>query len=457
MAYIVCITGGLTGLLNASLALVSQLQRAGHQVTYASPADLRASVTAQGIDYVQLDRWVMQSGDPPMSRWQKWRTLRERQQRAVDALGVQNFVQMMRSLDPDLLLIDMEMHPHIMAAVTEELPVALLCQFLSIWQQPDLPPIHTKTVPDQRWLTRLNIAWSWWFHSGKKRLEFQRERWRRMGLDWVSILRCYAQQIGYPWHHPWRRDQWLLPYTHGQLPILCLNALELDFLHAPHPLMHYVGPMVLENRWESKVTPDTESALEHLFENCQTHGRALIYCACSTFIKSDQQFLQRLIQAVSSCPEWELVLGLGGQLDLSTLGILPDNIHAFDWVPQVRVLKYADCAINNGGINSINECLYLGVPMLVYSLQRFDQDGNAARVTYHGLGIAGDIGHDRPEQIRGYLRTLLSDSSYQQRIEQMRECSHRYIHKNRAAEVVETLLDAQRPAALAVAEREGMG
>ena len=63
MAHIVCITGGLTGILNASLALVQQLRQAGHRVTYASPADLSKPVAAQEIPYVQLERWVMQLGE----------------------------------------------------------------------------------------------------------------------------------------------------------------------------------------------------------------------------------------------------------------------------------------------------------------------------------------------------------------------------------------------------------
>lgn len=442
MAHIVCITGGLTGMLNASLALVAQLQQAGHRVTYASPANLCAPVTAQGIPYVQLDPWVMQSGDPPMGRWQKWRTLKARQQRAVDALGVQGFVKTVKTLNPDLLLIDMEMQPHIMAAVMAQLPIALLCQFLSIWQRPNLPPIHTKIVPGEGWSgSRLAINLSWWRHRWNKWLEFQRERWRRMGLDWVSVSHRYAQQIGYPWQQPWRRGQWLLPYPHGKLPILCFNALELDFPHDPHPLMRYVGPMVLETRKESKVEPSTEAVLENIFTRCRNAGRQIIYCSCSTFVKSNQQFLQRLIAAVSNCSNWELILGLGGQLTVKDLPALPDNVHAFAWVPQLKVLQQANCAINNSGINSINECLYFGVPMLVYSLDRFDQNGDAARIAYYDLGIAGDIAHDSPEQIRDYIKSLLSDQRYQTQVKAMQKYYCRYEHENRAAQVVESLLN----------------
>ena len=348
MVHIVCITGGLTGMLNASLALVQQLQQAGHQITYASPADVRETVTALGIPYVQLDRWVFQSGDLPLNRWQKLRALPQRQQRAVDALGVQHLGATLQALSPDLLLIDMEMHPHIMTAVQHQLPVALLCQFLSIWKRPNLPPIHTAIVPGEGWRgKRLGIEWSWLRYSWRKWQEFQRERWRRVGIDHISVVRHYAHQIGYPWRERFGYEQWLVPAPPGQLPILCLNALDLDFPHEPHPRMHYVGPMVLENRPESKVEAATDVALAKLLARRQAGDRALIYCACSTFVNANRQFLKQLIEAVTDRPQWDLVLGLGGQVEPSDLGQLPVNVHAFGWVPQLRVLKQADCAITN--------------------------------------------------------------------------------------------------------------
>ncbi|MEO1590249.1 MAG: nucleotide disphospho-sugar-binding domain-containing protein [Cyanobacteria bacterium J06632_22] len=446
MAHIICITGGLTGMLNASLALVDQLVRAGHRITYASPANLKAAVTAQGIDYVQLDPWVIQSGEPPTNRWQQWRTLKSRQQRAVDALGLANFIPTIRDLKPDLILIDMEMRPHVMAVVAAQLPVALLCQFLSIWKRPHLPPIHTRIVPGRGWSgSRWCIAMHWWRHRWQKWLEFQRERWRRMGLDWISIVRCYAKQLDYPWQQVWRWDQWLLPYPQGNLPILCFNALELDFPHDPHPLMHYVGPMVLKTRYEPRAKPAIEADLNNIFARCRTEKKSLIYCSCSTLANNDQHFLQRLITSVTGCSDWELILGLGGQFTTQDLPKLPHNIHAFAWVPQLKVLQQADCAINTGGINSINECLYFGVPMLVYSLGQFDQNGDASRVAYQGVGIAGDIARDQPEQIRHHIQTLLKESQYQTQVARMQACYHHYSQKNYAAQVVKSLLQQTPP------------
>ncbi|MEO0537094.1 MAG: nucleotide disphospho-sugar-binding domain-containing protein [Cyanobacteria bacterium P01_A01_bin.123] len=445
MAHIVCVTGGLTGMLNASLALVQQLAQAGHRITYASPADLSAPVSSQGIAYVQLDPWVFQPQEPPLSRWQKLRTLRSRQKWAVDMLGVQNFVPVMQDLAPDLLLIDIEMHPHIMAAVMHQLPVALLCPFLSIWRRPNLPPIHTNIVPEEGWRgQRLGIAWNWLRYGWRKWKESQRDRWRRVGLDHISVMYCYARQLGYPARASFGFNQWLVPYPHRHLPILCLHPLELDLPHEPHPSMRYLGPMVLENRQESRVKSITNKTLEQIFDNCRSAGRSLIYCGCSSLAKADGQFLRRVMEAVAGCPQWDLVLGLGGRLDPEQLGDLPPNVYAFRWAPQLTVLQQANCAIINSGSHSITECIHYGVPMLVYSLNRADQNGNAARVRYHRLGIAGDLRQDDAVQMRRHIQALLTNPTYQAGVTQMRDRFRRYTDEDRTIQVVESLLGTQR-------------
>ncbi|MEM9266722.1 MAG: glycosyltransferase [Cyanobacteria bacterium P01_F01_bin.13] len=441
MAHIVCITGGLTGILNSSLGLVQQLQQAGHRVTYASPADLREPVTAQSITYVQMERWVMQLGEPTMAWWTKVRLLPERQQRAVDALGVQNFVETMRALSPDLLLLDIEMHPHIMAAAMAQLPVALLCPFLSIWKQPNLPPIHTKTIPGKGWRGhRWGIEWSWLRYGWTKWQEFQQERRRRVGLDWISVLRCYARQIGYPLRLRFGFRQWLVPYPDDRLPILCMNALELDFPHQPHPSMHYIGPMVADNHRKPSAMGQS---LDRIVEHRKSSDKPLIYCGLSSLAKADKQFIQQIIEAAASSPHWDWVLGLGGKLEPGDLGDLPKNVYALRWAPQRQVLHHADCAIISSGINSINECISHGVPMLVYSLRCADQNGNAARVTYHRLGIVGDRNHNSAALVCKHVQALLTHGEYRVNVGQMQEYFQKYAQENRAVEIIKTLLKEQ--------------
>ena len=69
MAHIVFVTAGLSGLVNASLALIDQLQQRGHQITYASPRDIRQSLQPLAIPFVQLAPWTAPTEPTADRRW----------------------------------------------------------------------------------------------------------------------------------------------------------------------------------------------------------------------------------------------------------------------------------------------------------------------------------------------------------------------------------------------------
>lgn len=443
MAHIVFVTGGATGLFNASLALIEQLQQAGHQVAYASSGNLQAPLTALGIPYVPLKPWVMPSeAKSPGSRWAQWRQVRVCQQQAIAAWNMDHFTQTVRSLNPDLLLVDIEMHPQTLAAAMSPYPVALLCPFISIWNRTHLPPIHTGTLPGEGWRGQWwGMQWSWLRYGWRKWKEHQRDRWQQTGLDRISLLRCYARQINYPFRARSGFTQWLVPYPHRALPILCLHAQELDFPHNPHPSMHYLGPMVAESRAEdgaSSTADGSKSALEAFLKN--RSGRSLIYCGCSSFSTASPSFLRQLRAIAARCHEWDFVIGLADSPYPGSPEALPTNLCVLQWAPQLQILKQADCAIINGGAHSITECIHFGVPMLVFPLPRDDQNGNAARVVYHGLGIASRLEQARPVQIQQHLQSLLTDQSYRTKVNQMRSQFQRCVREKEPVRVVEALL-----------------
>ena len=148
-----------------------------------------------------------------------------------------------------------------------------------------------------------------------------------------------------------------------------------------------------------------------------------------------------MVNAFKTRPEWELVLALGGRLSPEVLGELPPNVHGFKWVPQLKVLAVADCAIIHGGISSINECLYYKVPMVVYSILTLDQNGNAARVAYHGLGIAGDRRRDDSETISQHVHCALTKKSFRIKLERINEHLQQYQQNNTVVRAVNDLLN----------------
>ena len=74
-----------------------------------------------------------------------------------------------------------------------------------------------------------------------------------------------------------------------------------------------------------------------------------------------------------------------GKIRPETLGRIPDNIYALSFVPQIEVLKHADVFLTHCGMNSINEALCEGVPMVAMPFLN-DQITNARRITELGLG-----------------------------------------------------------------------
>ncbi|MEO1619994.1 MAG: hypothetical protein AAFU53_03060, partial [Cyanobacteria bacterium J06632_3] len=74
-----------------------------------------------------------------------------------------------------------------------------------------------------------------------------------------------------------------------------------------------------------------------------------------------------------------------------------------------------------------------------------DQNGNKARVVYHQLGIGGDRNKDSASQIRQHIEKLLTNRTYQERVNAMRDRCQRYDRENRAAKVVAQLLSSHSP------------
>src|SRR5580692_4466296 len=56
-----------------------------------------------------------------------------------------------------------------------------------------------------------------------------------------------------------------------------------------------------------------------------------------------------------------------------------DNVTVFKWAPQVEVLQLSAIAIIHGGLGTVKECIYHGVPMIVLP-DGYDQPANAARI-----------------------------------------------------------------------------
>ena|GEM_PF-490746 len=429
MAHIICMTTGLNGILHASFELVARLEAAGHEVTYACPHDVGDKVRAQGFQYVQLPEVAfspapeIDAGGGFKGRLTKLvhrvKYAKQRQKAAIAALNMEVFQGLLDEQQADLLLLDMELHDHIITAVAKQIPTVLISQWFSTWESAGLPPIFRSTIPNRGWRgTKMAIQLDWLRLKLSRRMNVLKGKLFSVFTDRRSVLLAYAKSINFPMALL-ETKYWPPPLTYRQLPVLSMTAWALEFPHQPWPWLYYVGPMVYANRKDQQLDSAVHDRLQQILNVKRDSGKSLIYCSVSSMDEGDQVFLQKLVQAVGEREDWIMILGLGGQLERNFLSAVPSNVHPFAWVPQLQVLEQADCSINHGGIHTINECIHFRVPMLIYSGKRYDQNGCAARVDFHELGIVADKDEDDAIAIRQKIEQLLHQVSYREKMDQI--------------------------------------
>lgn len=74
-----------------------------------------------------------------------------------------------------------------------------------------------------------------------------------------------------------------------------------------------------------------------------------------------------------------------GKVRPEMLGKIPNNIYAYSFVPQVEVLQHADVFLTHCGMNSVNEAMLSGVPMVAMPFIN-DQISNAKKIVDLGIG-----------------------------------------------------------------------
>jgi MGT family glycosyltransferase len=157
-------------------------------------------------------------------------------------------------------------------------------------------------------------------------------------------------------------------------------------------------------------------------------GRRLLYCSVgsqSHLVGRDKiaRFLGNVVEAASALDGWQLVLSTGGTVGLRELPPLPAEAIATSWVPQLQILERASAMITHGGLGTLKECIFQGVPVLVFPMMR-DQPDNAKRVIHHRLGAAGDFETATAAEIAALVRLIDEDPAIRQNVSRLQRRFH---------------------------------
>ncbi len=117
-----------------------------------------------------------------------------------------------------------------------------------------------------------------------------------------------------------------------------------------------------------------------------------------------------VIDAVADLPI-RVLLTVGAELSLETLGDLPPNVHVERFVAQDQVIPHAAAVVCHGGSGTVLGALAAGVPLVVAPLFA-DQPFNAARVAAVGAGLALPIRNAPAPELRRALSKVMEEGSF---------------------------------------------
>lgn len=161
----------------------------------------------------------------------------------------------------------------------------------------------------------------------------------------------------------------------------------------------FVGPIMYDRQEKNHL---------HLEKVAQP----IVYISLGTIYNEQLAFYKKWLAFFKNSP-YQVYISIGKHIEKKKLGDIPENVVVDQYLPQLEILKRAAGFISHGGMNSVNESLYFGVPMLLFP-QIHEQKINSARVEKLGAGIWYQKKALDHKSMSEALTTLMTNGSYKQ-------------------------------------------
>ncbi|MCL2051362.1 MAG: hypothetical protein FWG91_06525 [Lachnospiraceae bacterium] len=121
----------------------------------------------------------------------------------------------------------------------------------------------------------------------------------------------------------------------------------------------------------------------------KSNNKKIVYVSFGTMVNviepdHGKELFEKIMMAFKD-ENVQVIMSVGLGLSIDELSSIPSNFSVYQYVPQTEILSNADLFITHGGMNSINESIYFGVPMIALP-GGHDQFANAEQIENKKIG-----------------------------------------------------------------------
>lgn len=195
------------------------------------------------------------------------------------------------------------------------------------------------------------------------------------------------------------------------IPELILAPEELEFTTSKRENQYYLGIPTRVNKLETL----NEEVLQYI-QSCKKDLKGLVYISFGSQYTNKLEYITSFLSkldAILAEINVKAIFSFGGKE--FTFDRNFKNILVVSFISNNLILQECQLFISHGGLNSIKDAILEETPPIVYPLEG-DQINNAQKVSFHQIGLNGDLTKDADSDIKKKILSILYQDEYKRNI-----------------------------------------
>jgi len=385
-----------------SFGLAAQLRKKGHNIVYLSIADNRALVEDQGFRFYPIFRDVYPEGFHQANKLSGALSLSHAQRELKHMLGILDGVldPFLEEYAPDLFIIS----------------AFLSLESLLLHYKYHIRPVMLTTYLRDTDMTLMSECLGGLLEFPADVMAAIADALDDLGIRFSSLMEL------------------LQPLDTFDELVLCPGELNIGPVSTADRTW-YLGPTIYQDKALgnsldiSGIRDSRKIIYASMGSYAVTYGPA-----CTAFFSILTSILRK-----GMLPDTHLVLAVGKEFDTAILEPLPPDVTVCRWISQTNLLQSTALVITHGGLGTIKESIYYGIPMIVMPMG-YDQVRNAMLVEHHRLGLRRRLEEVTEESLASDIRYLLTDPHVQRQVRQMQSIFCRKEEQEEGCALIERFL-----------------